>query len=529
MSTGEGERVGKPIFGQDAPLSLQEAAFQKLKDLKDLGNAEFVKQSEEGFRRACIIYGQVLSGMMQYEHEFDSAEQQQAQLPTQLKATIFLNLAAANLQLGGLEACFKCCNAAILFINDPALLLENLDLGVDFVDEVVLAEPVPVELQSLAEKALYRRGKCLKEMGGIHLEGASKDLYKFLRLIREDSGLHKSVQSMLLAIETGTTTIGTTTISMSDSNSDMHDYMSTTSAASTIFSGARRHAQRAAGGRGGRAGRGGGGGGSRGSSSLKDVKQKGDNSKTTSLEEMTVNGGWCLRRRANWAQSVRDATVYLSVAELLARRKRVQSASTSSSSSSLPAVNDFKSSDWKVQFSIDSIAVKFRGEYLLPPQSLEYNIIVSSSIWTLEDFATRSTTGESGGEPTHLVLYLCKAPSVEWFPGCEWWDRVFVDDEPIDTSTCSISPGNASELPEESRLRAEREHSRFANSTKEEQSAELSFLSTCKKELYDAAWSLHETEEEAFREEPEREELVEALRAQLPGIFVTARPAKEER
>lgn len=519
MSTEEGDKVNLPQ-GEVARLSDQEAALQKLKDLKDLGNAEFIKQSEEGFRQACVIYGHVLSGMIQYEQEFDNAEQH---LPTQLKATIFLNLAAANLQLGGLEACFKCCNAAILFINDPALLLENMDLGVDFVDEVVLAEPVPVELQSLAEKALYRRGKCLKEMGGIHLDGASKDLIKLLRIMRDDSGLHKSVQSMLLSIETGTTTVGTTTISMSDSNSDVHEYMSTTSAASTIFSGARRHAQRAAGNRSDRGGRGGRGGGS--SSSLKDAKQKGDNSKTTSLEEMTVNGGWCLRRRANWAQSVRDATVYLSVTELLARRKRaVQSVS---------AASDWKSSDWKVQFSIDSIAVKFRGEYLLPPQSLEYNIIVSSSIWTLEDFATRSTTGESGGggggggEPTHLVLYLCKAPSVEWFPGCEWWDRVFVDDEPIDTSTCSISPGNASELPEESRQRAEREHSRFANSSKEEQSAELSYLSSCKKELYDAACSLRETEEEAFREEPDRQEFVDSLRAQLPGIFVTAKAAAE--
>lgn len=46
--------------------------------------------------------------------------------------------------------------------------------------------------------------------------------------------------------------------------------------------------------------------------------------------------------------------------------------------------------------------------------------------------------GEEDPPSVHLVLYLRKAPSVEWFPGCEWWDRVFADDEPIDTSVCTV-------------------------------------------------------------------------------------------
>jgi hypothetical protein len=43
-----------------------------------------------------------------------------------------------------------------------------------------------------------------------------------------------------------------------------------------------------------------------------------------------------------------------------------------------------------------------------------------------------------------------------------------------------------------------------------------------KKELFDAAFELRKTEKAAFREEPEREEMVNALRTEFPSIFFTS-------
>jgi hypothetical protein len=121
------------------------------------------------------------------------------------------------------------------------------------------------------------------------------------------------------------------------------------------------------------------------------------------------------------------------------------------------------------------------------------------------------------------VLYLSKAPSVEWFPGCEWWDRVFLDDEPIDTSTCSVPPDQAHELPDEARAAAAKSHERFSQLSDAERSAELDFLSQRKKELFDAARELRDTEEAAFREEPERREMLGALSAEFPNVFFTSK------
>jgi hypothetical protein len=58
--------------------------------------------------------------------------------------------------------------------------------------------------------------------------------------------------------------------------------------------------------------------------------------------------------------------------------------------------------------------------------------------------------------------------------------RVFTGDEAIDTTTCSIG-SDTSQLPEEARIRAQKEHERFASLTKAEQEAELDKLAAAKK------------------------------------------------
>jgi len=78
-------------------------------------------------------------------------------------------------------------------------------------------------------------------------------------------------------------------------------------------------------------------------------------------------------------------------------------------------------------------------------------------------------------KPQILALHLHKSASLEWFPGCEWWDRVFPFDEPIDTLTCSIHT-NIDQLPQQAIQRADQEHQRFIHLPLELQEKELNHL-----------------------------------------------------
>jgi len=125
----------------------------------------------------------------------------------------------------------------------------------------------------------------------------------------------------------------------------------------------------------------------------------------------------------------------------------------------------------------------------------------------------------------YLVLYLQKAPSFEWFPGCEWWDRVFVGDEPIETSTCTIST-DTSQLSQEARDRAQKEHERFQKLSPDQQEIEMSNLTKAKMdflEAYQRTQDAANQEDRAIAEVPERAEMLEALRRQFPNIDFTAK------
>jgi tetratricopeptide (TPR) repeat protein len=77
-----------------------------------------------------------------------------------LKATVFLNLAASNLKLKNTEGALKCLHVVIQFCNNPNLLVCEMN-STD--DHVVLNEPVTPCMTYIAIKALYRRGCCFMD------------------------------------------------------------------------------------------------------------------------------------------------------------------------------------------------------------------------------------------------------------------------------------------------------------------------------------------------------------------------------
>jgi hypothetical protein len=66
------------------------------------------------------------------------------------------------------------------------------------------------------------------------------------------------------------------------------------------------------------------------------------------------------------------------------------------------------------------------------------------------------------------------------FPCFQWWDRVFTEDEPIETSCCSVG-GDVSQLPIEARERAQRESNRFEGLSEEARGLEMAAMAKAKK------------------------------------------------
>jgi hypothetical protein len=133
--------------------------------------------------------------------------------------------------------------------------------------------------------------------------------------------------------------------------------------------------------------------------------------------------------------------------------------------------------------------------------------------------------GHVDSSPTHLALYLWKAPSFEWFPGCEWWDRVFQGDEPIDTLSCSVGT-DVNQLSQQAVEHAEREHVRFSRLSPEEMQRERDGM----EKLHRAVTSAEEAsraeaceEDAAIEQVPERAAMLESLRTEFPHISFSAK------
>ena len=146
------------------------------------------------------------------------------------------------------------------------------------------------------------------------------------------------------------------------------------------------------------------------------------------LAGMTINGGSCFSRKGYWTQTVSDVKIYLPL-----RLFGEFGASRTAQDKKL-----------KIEFLRMEISISYESILCL---ELEYIIKPAECTWMLEYIAEGMKHSSGPKRPNYLVLHLTKAPSIEWFPGCEWWDRVFVDDEPIDTLTCSIGT-DVTDLPD---------------------------------------------------------------------------------
>lgn len=257
--------------------------------------------------------------------------------------------------------------------------------------------------------------------------------------------------------------------------------------------------------------------------------------KSIPLEDFSmVNGGYCLLRKGAWSQSVKDVDVHLPVSIFAADVEQL----ISEGAIILESSAVFR---WKVEFESSSLKI-FCMDKLIFLEALEYNIISSESYWTLEEVKGSAEDGKQAA----LWLHLRKATSLEWFPGCEWWDRIFPADEPIETLTCSVG-ANVDQLPEMAKQRAEKENALFMDMTPVEQRSALERLASAKdvKEFDPItggvavnldnhclqAFKLSEiatraaTQEEnqAIAEVPERAELLASLREQFPSIAFSAK------
>ena len=319
-----------------------------------------------------------------------------------LKVTLFLNLAASNLKLDNFDGARRCCNASILFSNKPQLKLEDMGVEDDLNNvDIEVLQPVNEARVQFIVKALFRRGKCLL---GLNLLSKSRsDLLLGLSLLRSAKIVNKDemeddLKACLDDVEKCISREKELSSIVENDNSDW----------------------------------------------------KVNNTDHFSVEKMIqsfpfsimVNGGFCMMRQAAWSQSVPDATVYIPLSLFATIADQI--------STELPKIDN--KTKWRVEFEPHALTVKYYGN-LIFYENLEHNIVPSQCLWMLEDHSKSSVQQA-------MVLYLHKATSLEWFPGCEWWDRVFPTDEPIDTLTCSIGT-DVSQLPDNARQRAHKEHGLF--------------------------------------------------------------------
>lgn len=118
-------------------------------ELKEEGNECFkagihITSSNDPRRKqhlanACLKYASALEAIISFECEPVSAEDDGLM---DLKANLFFNLAMANYQLNDFNEGRRCCNAAIAFINNPSLLVNDLGDSHDINDDQSLLEPI---------------------------------------------------------------------------------------------------------------------------------------------------------------------------------------------------------------------------------------------------------------------------------------------------------------------------------------------------------------------------------------------------
>ena len=149
-------------------------------------------------------------------------------------------------------------------------------------------------------------------------------------------------------------------------------------------------------------------------------------------------------RRGYWSQSIMDATVHLPMKNI------ISDVNTCTTREPFLRKNN---SPVQVEFTERQCLIRICTHN---SESAELTLFLANDIVPNE--CTWYTSNEESVE--YLVIILHKAPPLSIFTGCEWWERVFNEDEKIDIWTCSIG-ADVSQLPQHACDRAYKEHARM--------------------------------------------------------------------
>ena len=432
---------------------------------KDRANEMFSKGK---YIDACVLYANAVENLMEVEGSGDDKYPQNPFL-NHLKPQLFLNMAIANYKMNEIDGAIKSCDTALVFCKNPELYLSDLGIDDDLNVNVSFdVEKVKIrgDLYKTTAKVLYRRGLCKKaklrgKPSAKAIEDIRNDFLMALTYLPEDPAIKNALLDL-------------------GPDPNFMNVSSTPTSSSSM--------------------------------QIKNMKSTGYTE--SEIHYMTVNGGKCLLRKAYWSQNTTETKVYIPITYLLrdldfeVRRDGEESLEIA-----------LRAKGWKVEFLQSEVKIEHNVYGMMLWEPLEYDIKPDASMWMVE------SSKESGEGDMFVVLYLHKVPSVEKFPGCEWWDRVFKADEPIDTLTCAIGT-DSEDLPDHAYRRSQAEHARFMALSKEEQEKELKDLVDVRKmfglteeRIREAA----EQEDKAIEEVPERAELLNTLRKQFPNIDFTAK------
>lgn len=465
-----------------------------MKALRELKNKAADLFQKRNFEASCAAYGELMQAMMEIESKEVIIKPSEEEEFNRFKAVIFANIALGNLKLGAFEAVRRTCNASIAFINEPSLPLMDLGLEDRTSDDVnghpAVNEPVREEVKALSAKVLYRRACALHAMSGLNRERQIlDDLNMAATLVPND----RTIEAFGQRIE-----------------KEREGWKSSNIPAPDLFA--------------------------------------------VQIKPEMVNGGLCFKRKGHWSQTVATAEVCLPLSNFLCTAQTrddflgsIEGEGEKEGSALVIVKAGVTKSSLSVSIDRETVTVRVPslthdvGEEC-HELALEYFVQPKESYWRLEalysnkdvvnptsDEKLNGLRGLGGKElpVSHLVLSFTKAPSVEWFPGCEWWGCVCIGDEEIDTSTCTVGT-DTSELPHEAWLRAQSEHARFSDLGEDEQEEELRGLAQLRRDAFDAVRKHEKEEQEAFSQEPERKEMLGALRAEFPHIYFGAKTDKDE-
>ena len=490
-------------------------------DLKKKGNREY---SDDDYSASCNTYGKAIGEMMSIENQTGTSLGPEF---NRLKSVLFSNLAAANLKLENYEAVRRCCNASIVFLNEPELPMLDLGLedrnGDNILDNAPLKEPVAAESRSFAAKVLYRRALALS-----HIHSSVNSLNFILQGLRPALALQPTDASIRHLI----TELEEKKQKKEEAEEEKKNRRIASNDRSTEFDE----------------------GGRMFTVTIRPVRAG-----------LLVNGGPCARRKGLWSQSIETVTVYLPLSMFLCPvpgleaetpcADLVLSSYAREDTLTVAVLDGITSRDLVVTFNRESIIVDTAAEAVGVENdgnrpkgthhlALEYFIDPAASTWQVDalysagdiDSALTPSPGSSQSPinpaagvigsanlpPSHLVLHLAKTPSVEWFPGCEWWSSVFIGDEAIETTTCSVGT-DGSELPPEATQRAAREHQRFVDLDDTSRREELEALMKLKRDTVTAVQNGELELQQALAQQAGRSEMLSALSAEFPSVYFGAK------